>query len=222
MGDSDAVRRNIDAVVAEERSRRARGWQTRAAARLGITQSYLSQILSGKRDLDNFGKQGATGRLSGRTDPDQAIIETIRVLADLTEVNRVRVLRAINQYFGAASATGAADDAASPPRRPRAVSVARSRSRAPSGDKIQNVSFDLWLHRQPRGTFTRIARETGLSRMTLWRARTGQPLAYRAAVSLSAATGGEISVAALCAPTDRKRTNEAVAAPVPRPEERDG
>lgn len=63
------------------------------------------------------------------------------------------------------------------------------------------VHFDQWLATQERGTQARIYREHGISFATMWNAQKRKPLKrYETAKKLSQATGGIVSVEALCEP----------------------
>lgn len=68
--------------------------------------------------------------------------------------------------------------------------------------------FWQWVDQQPKGTLTRIQRETGLGYTTLMRARRGEPIAqYETARVLSLATQGEVTIAELCKPDDSPTAN---------------
>jgi hypothetical protein len=63
------------------------------------------------------------------------------------------------------------------------------------------MRFREWVDTQPKGTMTRIQRETGLGYTTIMRARRGEPIAhYETAKRISDATGGEVTVEELCEP----------------------
>lgn len=63
-----------------------------------------------------------------------------------------------------------------------------------------------WVACHPRGELARLARDTGLTRNTLWYlAREVRPAKYETAALISRATNGAVSVDELCAPRPRPR-----------------
>ncbi|MFW6087508.1 MAG: hypothetical protein ACODAG_09915 [Myxococcota bacterium] len=61
--------------------------------------------------------------------------------------------------------------------------------------------FWEWAEQQPKGTLTRIQRETGVGYNTLMRAKRGEPIAhYETAKTISIATHGAVSIEELCEP----------------------
>lgn len=67
--------------------------------------------------------------------------------------------------------------------------------------KQKVVHFDEWLDKQPRGTSANIYREHRVSFATMWNARKRIPIKqYDTAKRLSGATGGVVTVKALCEP----------------------
>ena len=63
------------------------------------------------------------------------------------------------------------------------------------------MRFPDWLDTQPRGTATRLSRETGVALGTIWNARNfGFVHTTRIARILSDATGGTVTVEELCRP----------------------
>ena len=62
------------------------------------------------------------------------------------------------------------------------------------------MTFADWLKKQPRGTTTRLERDLGISRVTLWRAKKGMAVRYGVATKISTATGGVVPVSSLCEP----------------------
>lgn len=68
------------------------------------------------------------------------------------------------------------------------------------------MRFPDWVEKQERGTLKRIERQHGVAYMTLMRASQGKAVSYPIAEKLSAATGGEVSIAELCDPPPAKAT----------------
>lgn len=67
--------------------------------------------------------------------------------------------------------------------------------------KIKTVHFDDWLAEQPRGAQAKIYREVGVSFGTMWNAQKRIPVKhYEVARRLSEATGGIVTIKALCEP----------------------
>jgi hypothetical protein len=70
-----------------------------------------------------------------------------------------------------------------------------------SKDHISDMHLDEYVAREGRGTLEKLRRETGLAYTTVFKASRRVPIkTYDAARRISLATGGEVSIAELCAP----------------------
>lgn len=65
------------------------------------------------------------------------------------------------------------------------------------------MRFPEWVQTQERGALKRIERQTGVGYTTLMRLNSGDTIArYDVAKRISEATGGEVTIDDLCAPSD--------------------
>lgn len=65
------------------------------------------------------------------------------------------------------------------------------------------MTLQQWLQDKPRGTITRLMRDSGVSTNTVSKAARGLPVTYETAERLSEATGGEVSIESLRFPDGR-------------------
>lgn len=73
------------------------------------------------------------------------------------------------------------------------------------------MTLKEWVAKQGRGALTRIQESTGLAYSTVLHAVGGNPIEYATAKKISAATGGEVTVADLLEPAAEPEQSERAA-----------